>query len=429
MKNYKFSLALVSTLMILGTATAQISQNGWQGPARDGIFRGEKGLLNDWSAGQPTMLWSAESCGKGYSSPTLVGDRLYITGLSEDGKNEVLTAFSATDGKQLWQTAYGTAWDKTYPENRTTPTVVGDRMYVISGIGEVVCLTTDGKVVWTVDGGKKFQNAVGPWGTSESPLVYDNKVIYTPCGEKTTMVALDATTGETIWESPTLHQISGYVSPQMIIHNGVRQIIQTGDELIFAINPDNGKVVWTEYYFEEGKRLDKKGEKKRSSIFTNTPLYDYNGKIYITNGYDQGSMLLKLNSDASKAEIVWRNDDLDVHHGGVILLNNVLYGSSWIDNNKGNWVAVDYATGKTLWETPWEGGKGKGSIISADGKLYIFDERRGFIGLMNPSRDKFDVVSEFRITMGEGPFWSHPVISNGILYVRHGSALMAFKIK
>ena len=86
-------------------------------------------------------------------------------------------------------------------------------------------------------------------------------------------------------------------------------------------------------------------------------------------------------------------------------------------------------TGAKGYETTWTGGKGKGSIIAADGMLYCYDERRGAVALVNPDPAKFDIVSEFRITKGVGPHWAHPVIVNGVLYIRHGFALMAYKVK
>jgi hypothetical protein len=139
--------------------------------------------------------------------------------------------------------------------------------------------------------------------------------------------------------------------------------------------------------------------------------------------------MLQLNTDATAVSLVWRNDDLDTHHGGMVLVDGTIYSTNWISNSQGNWVAVDWNSGVTKYDTPWDGGKGKGSIITADNMLYCYDERRGTVGLVKPNPEKFDVVSEFRITMGEGPHWAHPVIHNGILYIRHGSALMAYKIK
>jgi outer membrane protein assembly factor BamB len=125
--------------------------------------------------------------------------------------------------------------------------------------------------------------------------------------------------------------------------------------------------------------------------------------------------------------VVWKDQVLDVHHGGVVLVNGYLYGSNWLNNGDGNWCCIEWATGKKMWEEKWNC---KGSIIAADGLLYIYDEKKGNLGIIKPNTEKFDLVSSFQITQGvAGPFWAHPVIHNGILYIRHTSALMAYDIK
>lgn len=198
--------------------TAQ-SPYGWRGPERDGVYF-ENGLLKEWPSEGPELLWETMELGKGYSSPVIVDGRLYITGMDEEGTQEIFFAYSL-DGKKLYQTAYGVPWTDTYPETRTTPTIENGKAYVISGSGEIVCLdTADGKIVWKVDGGKKFERMTGKWGTSECPLVFDNKVIYTPGGNQTTMVALDAETGETVWKSEPLGEHSSYTSPLLVMNNG-----------------------------------------------------------------------------------------------------------------------------------------------------------------------------------------------------------------
>lgn len=403
--------------------TAQ-SPYGWRGPERDGVYF-ENGLLKEWPSEGPELLWETMELGKGYSSPVIVDGRLYITGMDEEGTQEIFFAYSL-DGKKLYQTAYGVPWTDTYPETRTTPTIENGKAYVISGSGEIVCLdTADGKIVWKVDGGKKFERMTGKWGTSECPLVFDNKVIYTPGGNQTTMVALDAETGETVWKSEPLGEHSSYTSPLLVMNNGKIKIVGVTGRSVFGVNPETGKIEWT---FRDWGRSPEDLAKGFESIAPNTPLYD-NGRLFVCNGYNMGSFMLRLNVDATKADLVWRNDDLDTHHGGFVLVDGVIYGSNWINNGSGNWVAVDWNTGETKFDTPWPGGKGKGSIIAADDMLYCYDERRGTVGLIRPNPEKFDVVSEFRITKGVGPHWAHPVIHEGVLYIRHGNALMAFKIK
>jgi outer membrane protein assembly factor BamB len=107
--------------------------------------------------------------------------------------------------------------------------------------------------------------------------------------------------------------------------------------------------------------------------------------------------------------------------------NLVYIETRTIHPDTGNWCCIDWKTGKKVWEQSWNG---KGSIIAADGMLYIYDERQGNVGLVKAIPEKFDLVSSFKITQGNaGPFWAHPVIRNGILYIRHTNALMAYNVK
>lgn len=421
----KTKLCMLGFLMLTTATVSAQEVHGWRGPNRDGFFP-ETGLLQQWPEQGPALLWEANEIGKGYSSPIIVDDRLYITGMDEDEKHEVFYCYDLK-GHLLYSSVYSTPWTQSYPETRTTPAIQGDKAWVISGSGDIVCLNiADGAIVWKVEGDQRFGRKTGKWGTSECPLVYDDKIVFMPGGDQTTMVAFNKNTGEVIWQTESMHEQSNYTNPLLVTHNGKRLIISMTQYTIIGVDPDNGEIL-----FKHGGEFDRTPEDKArgyESICTNTPIYK-DGFVYLSNGYDMGSVKLKLNDDNRGVTRVWRNEDLDTHHGHQILLDGVLYGSNWITNTSGNWVAVDWETGKTLWETAWPGGKGKGSIVSAEGKLYQYDERRGFVGLVNPSREKLDIISEFRITKGEGPYWAHPVIQNGVMYIRHGSYLAAFSVK
>ncbi len=407
-------LFILTTFTITGQVAAQ-SQNGWRGPDRSGIYP-ESELLTSWPSDGPVMLWETSDIGRGYSSPVIAGDHLYITGMNQAGDRETFSAFTL-DGKKIYEIEYGSPWDASYPETRTTPTIIGNKAWVISGQGEVVCIEiSNGNILWKVEGGELFERKTGRWGTAESPLVFDNKVIYTPGGDKTTMVALDAETGATVWLSPPLGDHYSYLSPLLINHNGRRQIIAMTGKNVIGVDPETGEIEWT---------FDDWGRDRGESIATNTPLFS-DGRIFFSNGYGQGSFMLELNDDATEVTLAWRNDDHGTHHGGFVLLNGVIYGSNWISNNQGNWLAVDWDTGETLYNESWNT---KGSIITDGAMLYVYEERRGNMGLVRPNRDSFDVVSEFRVTGGEGPHWAHPVIHDGALYIRHGSLLRAFNIR
>ena len=421
----KFFTVLLGAALCTG-AFAQVTPYGWRGPEHNGNYP-DKGLLSQWPEAGPELVFETEDAGKGYSTPLVVGDKVYITGLNEDGTQEVFQCYTL-DGKKQYAVEYGNPWKQSYPETRTTPAIMDGKAYVISGMAEIVCINiADGKILWKVDGGTNYERQTGMWGTAECPLVYDDKVIYTPCGQQTTMVALNRNTGEEIWKTRAIGEKSGYVSPIMIEYKGKRQIIGSTCQTVVGVNPDNGEIEWT--FDDWGPRHSGGGGGRfRDNIAPNSALYK-DGKIFFCHGYDINGFQLQLADDLKSVTCTWRTETLDTHHGGYVLVNGKIFGSNWINNNDGAWCCVDWNTGETNYETKWTGGAGKGSIISADNKLFIYDERRGFVGLVNPTPEKFDVVSKFRIAKGSGPYWAHMSIDNGILYLRHGEYFAAYKIK
>ncbi len=408
----------LTALEIVYSSDQDVTQ--FRGPNRDGIYSAESGLLKEWPEGGPQLIWENSDLVQGYSSPAVLEGMVYITGMNEDKNQEVFFAIDKT-GKTVYQTVYGKPWKDSYPETRTTPTIVDGKAYVISGMGEVVCIDiADGSIVWNVDGTATYGSTTGNWGTAECPLVFDNKVIYSPGGSQTTVVALDKESGKEIWKSRSLGEARNYAQPALITWNGKRQIVGATRNLYYGIDPENGEVQWTAGGWYPPSSWE--------NIAPNGPLFK-DGILLFAQGYGINATAFRLADDMKSVTVAWKNNDLSTHHGGYVLVNGVVYGSNWINNSNGNWVAIDWNTGNTLYNNAWSGGKGKGSTVYADGMLYTYDERRGFVGLVRPTTDKFDVVSEFRITKGSGPNWAHIVISNGIMYVRHGEYLAAYKVK
>lgn len=405
-------------ILFIGYAiTAQASDYPqWRGPERNGILK-ETGLLKEWPEGGPKLLWSIKGIGKGFSSPSISGDSLYVTGMRDD--IEFISAFDL-EGNLKWKKDYGKAYTDSFPDARTTPTVEGDSIYVISGRGEVVCLdAASGNINWSVKAFKKFKGKHGAWGTAESPLIVDDKVIYTPCGKQTTVVALDKKTGKTVWKTRSLNDQSGYVSPLLIERGGLKQIVTVTGKYIIGINAENGNIIWDINY------IDIKPTGKSNDINTNTPLY-HDGRMFITSGYNHTGLMVELSEDGREASVAWTNPDLDVHHGASVLVDGYLYGANWINNGNGKWVCLDWNTGKTMYETKWFN---KGSIITAEGMLYCYEEKAGNLGLVEATPDEFRLISSFKIKQGKGPHWGHPVINDGKLYIRHGNAMMVYDIK
>ncbi len=417
MKKHIIFSALFFLMFVSALEAQQISQ--WRGADRSGVYPA-KGLLKTWPEEGPELIWKTDDLGKGHSSVSLEGDHLFITGLKDT--IEYITALD-DQGNRIWQVPYGRGWMESFPDSRCTPTVFGNRIYVTSGKGEVVCLdAANGDIIWSVDAFSIYEGACGIWGVAESPLLIDNKVIFTTAGHMTNMIALDKDSGDLIWKSETLHDTLAYVSPILIQHNGNDLIVGVTSSYIFCVDPVDGNIVSKIRYFDIETPVWHPNAPVINCI---SPLYQ-DGRLYVTSGYNHVGAMFELSSDASQMNLIWTDTTLDTHHGGVVKLENYIYGSNWIDNGNGNWCCIDWQTGEPKYDKKW---KTKGSVVAADGMLYCYEERTGNLALVQPDPEDFKIVSSFRIKEGAGPHWSHPVIHNGRMYVRHGEVLMAFNVK
>ncbi len=362
-------------------------------------------------------MWETTGMGDGYSSTTVTDDAIYVTGRKD--KSDILTALTP-DGKVKWQTAYGTAWTSNHTGSRCTPTYYNGKIFLVSGSGDIVCIGTDGKIKWTKNHFSLYEGKPLMFGISESPLVYDNMVVVTPGGKKASMVAFNINDGKVVWEAEPLDQEQQYINPKLIEYAGKKMIINVMGKDIIAVNAKDGKILWKVDYAKVNAATGR--VMKNHAI---TPIYR-DGYILIAEGYNWVALKLKLSADGNSVDIVWENRNFDPQTGGVVLLGDYLYGTTHMSKPVDMYTCVDWNTGKTLWTSKWYS---KGSIISADGMLYLYEEKTGHVALAKPDPAKLDIVSEFQITKGEGPFWAHPVIDKGRLYIRHGDVLMVYRIK
>lgn len=393
--------------LVLCTSQASMAGDslGFRGTHRNGLFS-EKGLLKSWPKAGPQELWSLKGLGEAYASVAVSAGVTYTV-----GKKGLIGYLYAIDskGQIKWSVAYGDEVEGGgFPGARSTPSIDEGLVYFTSGAGKVLAFDTAGKQIWQVDMLAKFGGNPPNFGISESILIEGNNLICTPGGPGASVVALNKKTGETVWQTKSLSDEASYCSPLIFDHAGRRQIITLTDRSLVGIDPKKGIVLWKQDY------------PAKYGIHTNTPVFDGN-TIYVSDGHKQGGVAFELSADGKAVKELWREASLDVHHGGFVSLNGKVYGVS----SKGVWSCLDLKSGKVIASFR---DLGKGSIIYADGRLYGFDEK-GRVGLVNPDPDHFSLVSMFEVSKGSGQFWSHPAISGGRLYIRHGDALMCFKIK
>ncbi len=383
----------------------------FRGPQRNGVFP-ERGLLKSWPAGGPPKMWSAAGLGKGFSSVAVAGDRLYVTGMFDD--EGYLFAFDL-DGKRLYKVSYGPEFPNGYPGARTTPTIDDGMAFVISSRGKLVGFkAADGAKLWEADtldlfkGSRRARSLIPTWGIAESVLVDGDRVICTPGGKEAGLAAFDKKTGALVWTAKGLSDKSGYCSARVFDNGRVRQIVTMTGKSMVGVDPASGQVVWKQSY------------PGRYNIHAVSPVF-FQNYIYVSDGYGQGGAMFELAADGRGVTRRWRDRNLDCHHGGVVQVGGYVYGAS----SKGKWMCLDIRTGKLMAAIP---GVGKGSTVYADGMIYGYGER-GDVGLFKADPADFRLVSRFKVEEGRGRHWAHPTISRGVLYIRHGDVMIAYRIK
>jgi len=396
----------------------------WQGPDRNAISQ-ERGLLKEWTKDGPPLAWKIKELGGGDSAPSIAAGRIF--GMGNRGNDEVIWALSETDGKMLWVTRLGPAFAQQMPQGKEgpgcTPTVDGERLYVLGLGGDLACLQVkDGKIIWQRGLQGDFGGNVPTWSYRESPLVDGDKVICTPGGDDATLVALDKLTGKTIWKS----QVPGspkaaYASAIAIDFNGQRQYVQLTQKALVGVAASDGKFLW---------RYDRAANSH--GINCSTPIY-HDGLVFAASAYGAGGGLVKLSKDTNGgvgAEEVYFSRNMQNHHGGIILLDGCLYGANG-GNEGGALVCLDFQTGNVLWDErdSAEHRAPKGSVALADGRLYYRTEK-GTLLLIEPSPKQYIERGRFdQPDRSKQPAWAHPVIANGKLYLRDQDELLCYDVK
>lgn len=405
----------VLPLLILAFAASTLQAADWpqwRGPNRDDISP-DSSILHPWPEKGPAQKWVYKEGGMGYAGFSIAGGNLFTMGASSDGEN--VLCLDAETGTKKWSTQLD---NRVYPNNwgdgpRSTPTVDGEMLYSLSANGILGCLqAADGKVVWKKDLVADLGGKLQSWGFTESVLVDGDHVICTPGGGKGTMAALNKKTGEVVWRSTGIQAEAQYSSPILINHEGKKQVVQLLSRKVIGVDPANGELLWQANF------------PGRVAVIP-TPIYS-NGHLYVTAGYGIGCQLLKLGGKTP--EVVYENNYMENHHGGVILVDGKLYGHS----DKEGWICQDFMTGEIIWK---DKSLGKGAVGYAAGHLVCLEEGSGTVVLAEASTKGWKEQGRFKLDpqtaqrKPQGKIWVHPVIVNGRLYLRDQEFIHCYDVK
>jgi outer membrane protein assembly factor BamB len=411
MKRRHFLPLMLAPVLPQGLALARAEEFDWpqwQGPDRNGISK-ETGLLKQWPAAGPAVVWSISSLGEGYGSLAIKGDRIFVHGVARG--DSVVFSLDRQSGKIVWTTALARRIEQDRGNGpRGTPTMDGDRLHALAENGELACLRLeDGSKIWRRNILQDFHGRNPHWLLSESPLIDGDRVIVTPGGQDACIVALEKSSGKTVWTSQGLSDDAGYSSCILGEVQGVRVIMNLTARAGVGVRAADGKPMW---------RYDRVANRTANIA---TPVF-HQDKVFYTSDYGTGCALLGLRTQGGSvsADEIYFSREMMNHHGGVILYNGYLYGFSG-----SILTCMDFATGKLAWK---DRSVGKGSLTCADGHLYLLSESN-VAGLAEATPDGYREKGRFSIADQGWPSWAHPVVCGGKLYLRNQGVLTCYNVK
>ena len=396
----------LSLLVLFSISAFSQTYSNWRGSNRDGHYP-DKELLKEWAENGPEIMWHNDDLGEGYSSPVFYNEKIYISG-NEDSAGFIYVL--NLDGKFLWKAEYGKAYMDQFPNTRSTPVFDETNLYMYSGLGEVICMNAaDGKVKWRLHTQNELDGVQLRWGVTENMLIDGDMLYVAPGGKKHNVIAINKNTGKIIWSSTGLGKESAYNSPYLLEREGRKLLVVMMASDIQGHDAKTGVMLWS---FEQPNKW---------SVHANTPVYNDDCMTF-TSGYGKGTLKLKISKDGSSVEKLWFNEQMDNRMGGAVKAGNYLYASG--DKNRG-WHCVNWETGESVW---YDKTLANGVVITADNLLYIYSDR-GELALVEATPNGFNLKGKTMVELGTMQHWAHPVINDGILYLRHGKSLIAYKIK
>ena len=398
----------LAALALCASVTMQALEDWpqWRGPHRDGLSA-EKNLLKSWPQGGPPLAWKAGGAGEGYSSFAVAGGRIFTLGAR--GDREYVVALDAATGKRLWEVDHGRRFTNDRGDGpRSTPTVDGGRLYVFGASGDLSSLDpASGKIGWTVNVIREFGGQNIKWGFSESPLVSGDRIIVSPGGSGSGIVAVNKATGKLLWKAEA--DTAGYSSAVLHEIGGVRQAIVFTGQRALGLDIANGHVLWS--YDRVANRV--------ANIAT--PIARGN-HVFLSSDYGTGAALLELTPSAGalSAREVYFTREMRNHHASSVLIGGYLYGFS-----SAILTAMKFDTGEVAWR---DRSVGKGSLVFADERLYLFSER-GVAALVEATPSGYREHGRFTLETGSLPTWTHPVVANGRLLLRDQDTVYAYDVR
>ncbi len=441
-------MSLRLSLAVLVVAAAMVRGDDWPqwlGPQRDSIWR-ETGIVERFPAGGPPVRWRVP-IGGGYAGPAVAGGRVYVTDrIRAEGARDPDSQFSRgstrskervqclneADGKTLWTYEYPCVYSISYPAGpRTTPVVADGKVWTLGSEGHLVCLdAATGKMIWMRALKEDYGIQSPTWGFAGHPLLDGSRLICLVGGDGSTVVAFDKNTGKELWRALSAKQ-PGYCPPVIYEAGGRRQLIVWHPEAINSLDPETGKVFWSQPFFA----------KAGLSLAMPRKLGD---QLFISAFYN-GPIMLKLDATKPSATALWRGasdsekntDKLHCLMSTPFLDDGHIYGVC----SYGQFRCLRADTGERLWETlAVTGAAGEtfarwcNAFIVKNGDRFFIPNEKGDLIIAKLSPRGYEEISRAHLleptnfANARRVLWCHPAFANRCVYWRNDKEIICVSL-
>ena len=443
--------SVVLTALLTPTMSARADDwPQWMGPKRDAVWR-ETGILDKFPSGGPKIRWRTP-IGGGYAGPAIVKDRVYVTDriLAEGVKNpanpfaaqpipgkERILCLSDKSGELLWKHEYDCTYNISYPGGpRTTPIVHEGKVYTLGAMGDLFCLSADdGKVIWSKNFVKDFKAPVPMWGFAANPLLDGDKLICLVGGQDHIVVAFDKNTGNEKWHALSFEKAGtqlGYCPPVIYEAGGKRQLIIWHPESVNSLDPETGKLYWSEPY------------NANANLTVSMPRQQ--GDLLLVTSFYNGAMMLKLAADKPAATVLWRSkgrgerpEQTDKLHSIMttpFIKGGYIYGVC----SYGELRCLRADDGKRVWMTLKATGahdeteRWANAFLIAQGDRFFLPNEKGDLIIARLTPKGYEEIDRAHILEPTSPLsdrkvvWSHPAFAHKSMYARNDKEIVCVSL-
>jgi outer membrane protein assembly factor BamB len=376
----------------------------WRGPNRDGASAEAAALKRTWQSSEPHELWAVD-VGEGYAGAAVLNGRVYVMDYDRDKRQDALRCLSLGDGREIWRYAYPVAVKRNHGMTRSVPAVTDKLVVAMGPKCHVVCLNpATGELRWGLDLVRQYGATVPPWYAGQCPLVESGVVILAPGGKDALLLAVDGETGKELWRTPNPHGWKMTHSSVMPMDfGGQRMYVYCANNGVIGVSAKDGSILWETTAW------------KISIATVPSPLILEGGRIFLTGGYNAGSLMLQLQADngrfAAKPLFKLEPETFGATQHTPVLHDGHIYGV----RADGKFVCLGL-DGKVVWTSDSGQQFGLGSFILADGMFFAMNDA-GLLRLIEATPEKYILCGQAQILKGRES-WGPLALAGGRLIAR-----------